>query len=59
MKNFNCSLEATEHNLSVFDFHHKNPNEKERNAEWMRNDFDISKVILLCSNCHRLEHLEY
>lgn len=53
----NCGLEVTEEKLIIFDLHHKNPNEKERyRGEWKLKNFDISKVVLLCANCHRLEH---
>lgn len=54
--NFGNELMVTRENLWIFDFHHLNPEEKEREHDWKRKDFDISKVSLLCSNCHRLEH---
>ena len=54
----NCGLKAVEQNSAVFDFHHLNPNEKESRRERFKKDFDLSKVILLCSNCHRLEHFK-
>lgn len=53
--------------LSVFDFHHKNPSEKEfsiaQYQRWslknglpdkVRNELD--KCDLLCANCHRIRH---
>lgn len=38
-----------------------NPKTKEKhyNDFWLLKDFDISKVILLCANCHRLTHRKY
>jgi predicted HNH restriction endonuclease len=50
-----CGIIATDDNLCIFDFHHLNPEEKERSREWINKNFDISKVILLCANCHRIE----
>ncbi len=50
---------------SVFDFHHTNPKEKDKNFTSMKNwSFDkikkeLDKCILLCANCHRLEHSDY
>lgn len=63
VQNFNCSLEVSEYNLSMFDFHHleppSTPSNKRRGLENPDSkNFDISKVILLCSNCHRLEHYQ-
>lgn len=42
--------------LRALEFHHKNPTEKETTDEWLHKNFDISKVVLLCSNCHAEEH---
>jgi len=58
-KCLDCGILVTERNLIIFDFHHLNPEEKEKNGEWKLKTFDISKVVLLCSNCHRLKHFEY
>lgn len=51
-------------NLSVLEFHHKDPKEKESqldmrtlsnsSMEWILEEFNKCKV--LCSNCHREEH---
>lgn len=38
-------------------FHHINPEEKESGDDWKRKSFDISKVVLLCANCHIEEHI--
>lgn len=46
----------------VYDFHHKNPEEKEftigENMLVSEERFylEVSKCVLLCANCHRLEH---
>jgi hypothetical protein len=50
----------------VLDFHHKNLSEKEFNvADMIRNGAsiqrimqEISKCVVLCANCHRIEHYE-
>ncbi len=47
---------------SVYDFHHVNPSEKEGllskilGASWIKIQKELDKCILLCANCHRLEH---
>lgn len=47
---------------SVYDFHHRDPSEKEDHPEktlhrsWDKILFEIDKCDLLCSNCHRLRH---
>ena len=48
----------------VFDLHHKDPTEKERNitdlmlGSWEKLEKELDKCILLCSNCHRTIHYE-
>jgi len=50
--------------LAVYDFHHRNPNEKEtgiRNLlhnSWEKLEKELNKCILVCSNCHRIIHFE-
>jgi hypothetical protein len=54
-------------NLSVFDFHHKNPKLKDfgpssdelANKSWSLVKKELDKCELLCANCHRLEHNDY
>ena len=47
---------------SVFDFHHRNPEEKEADPgslmhrSWETIFKEINKCILLCANCHRIIH---
>ena len=49
--------------IDSFDFHHKNPSEKEFGIgskgvtrSWEKTRKEIDKCILLCANCHREEH---
>ena len=47
---------------AVYDFHHIDPTEKEfnwgnkRTSNWENLKKELDKCILLCSNCHRMEH---
>ena len=49
----------------VYDFHHRDPTEKEahwgqlRSWSWNRIVLEIDKCALLCANCHRMEHANY
>lgn len=46
----------------IYDFHHRDPNQKEfgwgnkRTSNWETLKKEIDKCDLLCSNCHRLRH---
>ena len=57
-----CGISYDGTNGSIFDFHHLNPDEKEfslgnkSNPSWETVKKEIDKCILLCANCHRLEH---
>jgi len=57
-----CSLTLKKSHYSVFDFHHRDPREKDINftkikyQKWEVIKKEIDKCDLLCSNCHRLEH---
>ena len=48
--------------VSAFDFHHKDPSEKEMDVGLMMTrprDYlirELDKCILLCANCHRIHH---
>ena len=61
---YRCEHCGFEHPTSApFDFHHINPDEKEgeighlvRSASIKRLEKEVDKCILLCSNCHRIEH---
>lgn len=47
---------------AAYDFHHTNPSEKEGSLSkilwysWDRIQIELDKCILLCANCHRIEH---
>lgn len=58
-----CGLKCTNSNLSIFQFHHIDPSQKEHQISYMfdrqiRTDLDseLDKCELLCSNCHDLKH---
>jgi hypothetical protein len=46
----------------VYDFHHRDPTEKEkktsqlRYGSWEKFKLELDKCDLLCANCHRIEH---
>ena len=50
--------------LDVYDFHHRDPNEKEGSpsrlmySNWEKLSKEIDKCDLLCSNCHKITHWE-
>lgn len=47
---------------AVFEFHHRNPDEKDRDPSkllglsWEKIVQELDKCDLLCANCHRLTH---
>ena len=59
-----CGIEYDGTNSCIFDFHHRNPEEKDFNLNLAYlNKYGKDRIIkeaekcdLLCSNCHRLEH---
>lgn len=58
----NCSIQLKDSHYCIFDFHHKDPNKKDKNYKsirgwsWNRIIKEIDDCKLLCANCHRLEH---
>ena len=61
-KCLDCELSFPNEPYVIFDFHHRDPNEK--NFDWhklrLRSDdsikLELDKCDLLCSNCHRKRH---
>ncbi len=59
-----CGIKGNERNIAIFDFHHKNPDEKEfnlgqntiGNIAFEKVKVEARKCKLLCSNCHRMLH---
>jgi hypothetical protein len=58
-----CETCSCQFHRSVFDFHHMDKEEKEDSISWLMANSspdkiseELSKCILLCANCHRLEH---
>jgi len=57
-----CENCGGEFHPAIFDFHHVNPEEKDvdpwiiKDWAWDRQKVELDKCVLLCSNCHRLEH---
>ena len=57
-----CGIKVNEDNYVIFDFHHLDPKDKEKGPNYVyrygketaRKELD--KCIILCANCHRLEH---
>ena len=55
-----CGI-VSEHR-SIYDFHHVDMKEKEADPgsllhySWTRIQKELDKCILLCANCHRIEH---
>lgn len=48
--------------MAAFEFHHKNPLEKDfqigpaANKSWKVLEKELNKCELICSNCHKIEH---
>jgi 5-methylcytosine-specific restriction endonuclease McrA len=57
-----CGYKFNYLNIAAFEFHHKNPEEKDfkigqcANKSWKVVKAEIDKCVLLCSNCHGIEH---
>ena len=60
-----CGLVANPCNLPVFDFHHRDPSQKDFGigdhvtSDWQKLRSELDKCDLLCANCHRLIHAKY
>lgn len=61
-----CQHCGVEGHPAIFDFHHIDPSEKDfaiarRKSKNITDEIkkELDKCILLCSNCHRIEHATY
>jgi hypothetical protein len=58
-----CGLKLEDSHYCVFDFHHTDPKNKDpkfkriKSQKWNVIKNEIDKCELLCSNCHRLKHV--
>ena len=59
-----CTICKNTHHPAVFEFHHMNPETKDRDPSKMLSlsleklQSELDKCILLCANCHRILHHE-
>lgn len=59
-----CQKCSNEYHPSVYEFHHRDPEDKDRDPSkmlslsWERLEAELNKCDLLCANCHRLVHHE-
>jgi hypothetical protein len=58
-----CTVEYNGKNGAIFDFHHRDPDEKEismsriiGNWSWTRVLAEASRCVLVCGNCHSQHH---
>lgn len=51
--------------IAALEFHHIDPSNKDyligdlKNRKWEKIVKELDKCVLLCSNCHRIEHSDY
>jgi len=59
-----CKICNIEGHPAIFDFHHRDKNDKEldwarlRIRSWDKIKKELNKCDLLCALCHRLEHIQ-
>lgn len=59
-----CADCHKEYPYAVYDFHHKDPSQKDREIASMRRwsweniKKELDKCVMLCANCHRMRHLQ-
>ena len=57
-----CQACGIESEYPIYDLHHKDPAEKDvgvgaiAHHSWEKVKAEVEKCVLLCSNCHRIEH---
>jgi hypothetical protein len=58
-----CGIPYNGTNAPIFEFHHRNPHEKEAgvtrmltNKAWEQVVLEMTKCILVCANCHNQHH---
>lgn len=51
-----CEICGYDKCIGAMEFHHKNPEEKEGMFDYRKLNFNLAKVQLICSNCHREIH---
>src|SRR5882672_3727022 len=57
-----CKDCQKEYHPAIYEFHHRKPEEKDRDPSkmlglsWKRAIAELDKCDLLCANCHRLRH---
>jgi len=56
-----CSICGLVDNPAVYDFHHRDPKEKDvgisQAKSWAAIEKELEKCDLVCSNCHRKLHI--
>ena len=64
-KDGECEKCGYNEHLAALEFHHRDPKNKDfaiggnMNRGWEFVKKELDKCILLCSNCHRIEHSKY
>jgi hypothetical protein len=59
-----CELRVEDSHYAVFEFHHIDPLQKDQNfrriksQKWETIRKELDKCVLLCANCHRVEHAD-
>lgn len=59
MKGGKCAICSGVFHFKCYDFHHVDPSKKDANPSELSRDKmfeEIKKCVLLCKNCHALEH---